>query len=333
MSPRSVLALGVGGLAAVAAVAFGISKQMGVKSYGTPVGRVVRTGQHLSVLIETRDPYMPSLKGRAERDMSYSFALWLIPETGDGDIETVRLDRSVRSGDRLHTAGVHGFLNGVVWVATKHLVGVDVAKGQIVHAQAPVAIDKLTISELLGGSDHPLQDYRSENVALPSGDWLVMADDEEAKKELEPGRQLYDNASAKGTFLTRKLYFVTVQSTPSARVATAHRTGTTEFKNGAFMRSSKGGKVVKFTNPDGFLIVHEDGVPGKPTAHFSRLNIDGSVAWTVDTKIGRFEQIVPHETLPAFVGQLPGELTEPTLTVLNLKDGTVRTKSLKGPLN
>lgn len=328
-----MLALGVGGLAAVAAVVFGISKQVGVKSYGSPTGKVVRAGQHLSVLIQTRDPYMPSLKGRSESDMSYSYSLWLIPETADGDITTVRLDRNVRSIDRMHTAGVHGYQNGVVWAATKDLVGVDVAAGKIVNTPVPAAIDKLTVSELLGGSEHPLEEYRAENVTLPNGDWLFMASDEEAKKDLAMGTRLSDNSTAKGTFWPRKLHFVTVQPGPIPRIATAAPVGTTEFKNAAFMRSSEGGKVVRFTNPDGFLIVHDAGDPVKSTVHFSRLNVDGSIAWTVDTKIGRFRQILPHESLPAFVGNFPGELTEPTLTVLNLKDGTVKTKSLKGPLN
>ncbi|MFO0857271.1 MAG: hypothetical protein U0640_07955 [Phycisphaerales bacterium] len=333
MNPRSILALGVGGLAAVAAVVFGVTKQVGVKSYGYPVGRVVRTGQHLSVLIETRNPYMPSLKGRPESDMSYSYSLWLIPETGDGDINTVRLDRSVRSGDRMHTAGVHGFDNGVVWCGIKNMVGVDIATSRVVDKTVPAAIDKLTISDLLVERDSPLADYKADSVALPSGDWLFLADDEETQKELTPGTRLYDNSPAKRSFLNRKPRFVTVQEGPIPRVATANIAGTAEFKNGAFMRSTKNGKVIKFTNPEGFLIVHEAGVPGKPSVHFSRLNIDGSVAWTVDTKIGTFTQILPHDTLPAFVGQLPGELTEPTLTVVNLKDGTAKTKSLVGPLN
>jgi len=91
--------------------------------------------------------------------------------------------------------------------------------------------------------------------------------------------------------------------------------------------------VFRFTNPDGFLVVHEQGDPVHPTMCLSRLNTDGSIAWTADTRIGRLTQVLPHESLPTFVGEPPQQLTEPMLAVVNLKDGTVKTRSLKGPLN
>ena len=65
----------------------------------------------------------------------------------------------------------------------------------------------------------------------------------------------------------------------------------------------------------------------------ARLNTDGTIAWTADTRIGRLNQVLPHERLPAFVGELPQSLTEPMIAVVDLKDGVARTKSLKGPLN
>jgi hypothetical protein len=98
------------------------------------------------------------------------------------------------------------------------------------------------------------------------------------------------------------------------------------------MRSDKGGSVVRFSDPDGFLVVHDHGDPVHPSIHLSRVNIDGSIVWTADTRIGRLTQVLPHERLPAFVGELPGQLIERVLAVVDLKDGTVRTKSLKGPV-
>jgi hypothetical protein len=111
------------------------------------------------------------------------------------------------------------------------------------------------------------------------------------------------------------------------------RVGVSEFRNGAFMRSAKGGDVVRFSNPDGFLIVHDQGDPVHPSIHLSRINTDGTIAWTADTKIGRLNQVLPHERLPAFVGELPETLVDPMIAVVDLKDGTARTKSLRGPLN
>lgn len=341
MTARLILALGIGGLAAIVALAIVLWKQMGVKSYGHPAGRIVRADQHLGVLIETRDAYMPSLKGVREQDARYSYTLWLIPETGDGDIRTIRLARGVASGSRTHNIGAQHAEGGILWLAIQNLQGIELATGQTATRPAPPSLINAPISQLMGSNEHPLEDYRAQSVKLPSGDWLIFASDEEVKTALKPGTRLYDNSTAKGTYRPRLLHTVTAEPGPIPRIATATALSGggggggagLPFKNGAFMRGIKGGSVVRFTNPDGFLVVHEQGDPVHPSMCLSRLNLDGSIVWTADTKIGRLTQVLPHEYLPAFVGELPQQLTEPLLAVIDLKTGAAKTKSLKGPLN
>jgi hypothetical protein len=334
VNPRLVVALGVGGLAAAAALAFGIVKLLGVKSYGHPAGLVVRAGQHLAVLIETRDPFIPSLKGRDERDMSYSYTLWLIPESGSGDIRTIRLDRGVASGSRTHNVGVKQYDNGILWLSIEDLQGIDLASERKTTQPAPAPLVNAPILQFMGAGEFPLEQFRAQSVMLPSGDWLFLVSNDEVKASLQLGTRLYDDsATARGTRDARRLNVVTAAPGVIPTVASAARIGDREFRNGAFMRSVKGGSVVRFSDPDGFLIVHDQGDPVHPSIHLSRVNADGSIVWTADTKIGRLNQVLPHERLPAFVGELPRELTEPMLTVVDLKDGTARTKSLKGPLN
>jgi hypothetical protein len=333
LNPRLILALGVGGAAAVVALVFGLVRQMGVKSYGSPAGRVVRAGQHLGVVIGTRDPYIPSLKGRDERDMSYTYELWLIPETGDGDIRTIRLDRGVASGDRTHNIGAQKFDSGILWLTIKDLQGIDVASGKKATTPAPASVVNTPISQLMGTGDNPLEGFRAQGLSLPSGQWLFLAADDEVQTILKPGARLYDNPDAKGTWRPRTLHTVTVAPGVIPSIGSAARLADREFRSGAFMRSDKGGSIVRFSNPDGFLIVHNQGDPVHPTIHLSRVNLDGTIAWTADTKIGRLTQVLPHERLPAFVGEPPQQLTEPMLAVVDLKDGVARTKSLKGPLN
>ncbi len=334
MNQRLVLALGAGGLAAAVAVVFGVAKQLGVKSYGYPTGPVVRAGEHLGVLIQTRDPYFPSLKGRPESDMSYSYALWLIPESGDGDIRTIRLDRGIASGSRAHNPGVRQYDNGILWLSIRDLQGIDVASGKMTTQPAPASLVNAPISRFMGEGEFPLEQYRAQGVMLPSGDWLFLMNDDEVKAGLKPGTRLYnDAATAKGTYKPRTLHVVTAAPGVIPTIGSEARLGDREFRNGAFMRSAKGGNVVRFSDPDGFLIVHDQGDPVHPSIHLSRLNADGSVAWTADTKIGRLNQVLPHERLPAFVGEPPQELTEPMLAIVDLKDGTARTKSLRGSLN
>jgi hypothetical protein len=334
VNPRLVVALGVGGLAAAVALAFGIVKLLGVKSYGHPAGSVVRAGQHLGVLIETRDPFIPSLKGRDERDMSYSYMLWLIPELGSGDTRTIPLDRGVASGSRAYNVGVQQFDNGILWLLIKEPQGIDLSSEKVTTRPAPASIVKARISHSMETSEYPLEQFRAQSNILASGDRLFLVSDDEVKAGLQPGTRLYDDPGmARGTRDVRRLIVVTAAPGVIPTIASAARLGDREFRNGAFMRSAKGGGVVRFSDPDGFLIVHDQGDPLHPSIHLSRVNADGSIAWTADTKIGRLSQVLPHERLPAFVGELPQGLTEPLLAVVDLKDGTARTKSLKGPLN
>ncbi len=332
MHPRLILALGVGGLAAVCAMVFGAWKQVGVKSYGHPAGRVVRAGQHLCVLIETCDPYMPSLRGRSESDMRYSYALWVIGEAGDAG-RSIGLAQGVRSSERTHNIGAQWFENGVLWYTIGDLKGMDVASGRASSQAPPAALVNAPISQLMGTGGNPLEDFRSQSVTLATGERLVLANEDELSRNMKPGTRLYDNPTAEGTYKPRSLHTVTAQPGPIARIAEVKPLGSRPFRNGAFMRGTAGGDVVKFTNPDGFLVVHEGGDVVHPTVCLSRVSSDGTVVWTADTTIGRLTQVLPHGRLPAFVGELPQQLTEPLLAVVHLKDGTVRTKSLKGPLN
>jgi hypothetical protein len=334
VNPRLAVALGAGGVAAAVALVFGIVKQLGVKSYGHPAGPVVRAGQHLGVLIETRDPFIPSLKGRDERDMSYSYTLWLIPESGVGDIRTIRLDRGVASGSRVHTIGAKEYDNGILWLSIEGLQGIDLASEKKTTQPAPASLVNAPILRFMGEGEFPLKQFRAQSVMLASGDWLFLVSDDEVKASLQPGTRLYDDsATAEGTPKPRGLHVVKAAPGVIPTIGSAARRGDHQLRNGAFMRSAKGGSVVRFSDPDGFLVVHDQGDPVHPSIHLSRLNADGSVAWTADTKIGRLNQVLPHERLPVFVGELPRTLTEPMLAVVDLKDGTARTKSLKGPLN
>lgn len=332
MHVRTLLALGIGGFAALVATVFGLARQVGVKSYGSPVGRVVRAGEHLAVLMETRDPYMPSLKGRAERDMSYSYQLWLIPESGKSDTRKVTLDRHVQSADRSTFAGVLGSVSGVVWFRIADLQGVDIASGRRVATAPPSSISNMPISEFLGSTSQPvIGPYRTTCVEFGPGSWLVLSDTEEAPAELKVGKQLSHNNTSKGTYLDRSLYAVTAQ--PGPRLATSTRLGSLNLHNAAFMRTAPNADIVRFSNPDGVLVVYEEGQGAVRTIHFARVNLDGTIAWTADTRMGGLNEVLPHDSVPVFVGELENKLSQPMVSVLHLSDGTIQNHSLQGPLN
>jgi hypothetical protein len=65
------------------------------------------------------------------------------------------------------------------------------------------------------------------------------------------------------------------------------------------------------------------------------MHVDGSLAWTTDTTIERLTQLLPHDTLPAFVGELVKTASpinpHPAIVVVNVTDGTMNVKSLVAP--
>jgi hypothetical protein len=265
--------------------------------------------------------------------MSYSYELWAVPESGEGNVEKVRLARGVASGHRTHNIGTQAFVSGLLWVAIEEVQGVDLDTGRVVGGSPPASLVNTPISQLMGTDEFPLEQYRAQSAALASGDVLALVNDEEVKADLKVGARLYDGATPKGTYKGRGFHVVTGDKGVVPRIASVAQLGTIEFRNGAFMRSTKGGAVVRFTGPDGFLVVHDAGDPVHPTVHFSRVKTDGSIVWTADTGVGRLTQILPHDSMPVLVGEPPQLLTESMLSVVHLKDGTVKPVSLKGPLN
>lgn len=333
MNAKIWIALVVGGAAAAIAMGVLLVRPIGVKSYGRPVGRVIRTSEHLAVLMETCDPYFPTLQGRKESDKSYSYALWLIPETGVGKVRVIPLNRRVKSGQRSQFAGVLGMVGNTVWLRIADITGVDVTSERTVTAAPPPSIANMPISEFLGPHHTPtLGPYRTTAVVRPSGEWLVLADEEESKTELKPGTQLSDNSTSKGTYRDRALYAVTAQSGPIPRLAASTHLPGVKMHNAAFLRAKPNGEVIRFSNPYGYLLVYEAARTAERTFHLSRVNVDGSIAWTVDTRMGGLTEVLPHEQWLTFVGELENKLSEPMLAVMDLKSGTIKHHSLKGPL-
>lgn len=335
MHPRVFVALVVTVLAALAAVFMGIKKQVGVRSYGYPVGRVVRAGSHLAVVMQRCDPYIPSLQGTAESKKSYSFELWMVPETAVGDVRSTVLGRSMRSGDRRHYVGVEHVESGVLWYSTSATQGIDVATLRPVNMSVPAVVANKPISQLIGSSQRADEPYRARVAPLGSDEWLMLATELDASNDLKSGFRMPRNTDAERTLKPRTLYRIVTKSDPTPRIETFTPITQLSIRNAAFVRKSASGELYRFTQPDGFLIMHE-GDPGAPmTIRLSRMNVDGSLAWTTDTTIERLTQLLPHDTLPAFVGELVKTASpinpHPAIVVVHVTDGSMQVKSLVAP--
>lgn len=337
MPTRTSITLVLGGITALIALLAGACRQMGVRSYGSPAGRVVRAGSHLAVIIQTRDPYLPSLKGVPEDRMSYSYDLWLFPDSGTSPHTTAKLARSVRSSDRAHYVGPQHFENGVLWFSISDVQGFDLAAGSITSQPVPRHVDSIPISQLIGSNSPPEEPFLAKGILWSPSDWFTLATDEEAAADLAPTARLNANADASPRRSPRTLRRATVVTDPLARIGSTD-TGVTSppFRHAAFLRDAAGGQVIRFANPDSFLVFHREGDSIHPTLRLSRVGLDGATIWTMDTQIDTVTQVLPHPTSPAFVGERyigPNKLAEPILAIARLDLGTVHIHSLRADPN
>lgn len=337
MPARASIPLVLGGITAVLALLAGACRQMGVRSYGSPAGRVVRAGSQLAVVIQTRDPYFPSLKGVPEDRMSYSYELWLFPDSGTSAPSTTTLARSVRSSDRTHYTGAQCFENGVLWFSISEVKGFDLSSGAITSRPVPQHIASVPISQLMGSSAPPAEPFLAKGVLWSPSDWFTLASDAEAATELAANTRIDPTDDATPSRQPRTLRRASLASNPLLSVvSTDAGTSSPSFRHAAIFREAAGGKVIRFSNPDSFLVFHREGDSIHPTIRLSRVGLDGSTIWTVDTQIDELTQILPHPTSPAFVGDRyvgPGKLAEPILSVARLDLGTVHIHSLRADPN
>lgn len=332
MHPRVLISLVVTVLAGIAAIFFGIKKQVGVRSHGYPAGRVMRAGPHLAVVMERCDPYMPTLQGTAESRKSYSYELWLVPQTAVGETRVAPLAKSVRSGDRRHYVGVERVEGGVVWYSTSDTAGVDYTTLQRTAAAVPASVASIPISQLAGTSSPPDAPYRARVAQIGQDEWLMLATELDARNDLKAGFSMPRNTDAERTREARTLYRVTTKTDTRPRIETFSTVTALTVRNAAFLRSSTTGELYRFTHPDGLLLIHEGDAGTASTVRLSRMNLDGTLAWTTDSTIQRLTQVLPHDTLPAFVGELVTAATplnpHPAIAVINVNDGSVNVKSL-----
>ena len=59
---------------------------------------------------------------------------------------------------------------------------------------------------------------------------------------------------------------------------------------------------MRLADPPGFVLLHQERIDRLGTVIVSRLNDDGTIAWSVDTELAALSQVLPHPTHPAFIG-------------------------------
>ena len=114
------------------AVAAGLKWILSVRSpHGFPTGSSVRATDHIATLIQTLEPYMPSLHRNPARDR-YRIALFLHPVDGHAPGRMIPLGRGFRS-EQLQFARILGCDGRVVWCDVNGLIGVVLQSGKTIN--------------------------------------------------------------------------------------------------------------------------------------------------------------------------------------------------------
>lgn len=106
-----------------------------------------------------------------------------------------------------------------------------------------------------------------------------------------------------------------------------------EYLNAAFVRAGLNEDALRFSGPDGFLMIYTSAPGLAGTLMVTRVDTSGKLIWKVDTGISRFKlsQILPDTRFPAFIGTrppVPNKVPEPIVVVLDAQSGAHTTSTL-----
>lgn len=133
-SVRSRFAVGMLVAGAVAGVLFWLKSRVLVvqAAAGTPIGLSVRTAEHVATLIETLEPYTPSLHRDASKDR-YRVGVFIVPLEGPGPGRLVPIIGNQPAG-AFQLAKFLGNDGRTLWFDAAGVGGVDLRTGERVHA-------------------------------------------------------------------------------------------------------------------------------------------------------------------------------------------------------
>ena len=101
----------------------------------------------------------------------------------------------------------------------------------------------------------------------------------------------------------------------------------------AFLRTRHYGEPLVLEGGD-FLRIHDTKPYRAGFVVVSRVTAAGDKVWSIETALGRVEEVLPDKNYPALLGERPreeGKIPEPLLVVIDAKAGTAAVHSLLVP--
>lgn len=302
---------------------------------GTAVGHSVRTDRHIATLIQTLEPYVPSLNRNHGNDR-YGISLFLVPLDGSAT-RLVQL-RSGLAPQAFGLARILGSDGDTLWFDVAGVGGVDL-RDYSLRPEADVAnVDPRALPRPWGDSPSapPPERFLAAGLMTSPTTWLGLHSDVEVARDFRPGQWLRPIMHADEARQPRRIYLGQVEPAATAgysRILGARAVDDAQYLGAAFLRTGSAATPIRLDEPPGALMLYTSASGPQGTAVVARVDDAGKLLWRADTGIDRFrlQQILPGEEAVAFVGTrppVPDKVSEPLLVIVDSDSGRQVTHSL-----
>jgi hypothetical protein len=297
---------------------------------GVPLGLCVRTDEHIATLIQTLEPYVPSLHRDGSKDR-FTVSIFIVPLDGSApQLIPIAHERTFSS---FQLAKVLGSDGSTLWFDVNGIGGVDLKSHRLLkpsEVRDPyVPLPPSPIAPSVG-------DFLSAGFIAAPGNWIGLHSPAELERE----------------FATKKFVRRVVRQEEAKELRRFHRgaldapvdgkyhqiismtpLSDTEYLNAAFLRLDNASEPLRLSDPDGALMMYTSARGLQGTAVIAHVDIEGNIVWKADTGIDRFmlSQILPGKDSFAFVGTrpaIPDKVSEPLLVIVENTTGKMATHSL-----
>ncbi|MBL7964669.1 MAG: hypothetical protein JNM31_12600 [Flavobacteriales bacterium] len=299
---------------------------------GSPLGHAVRTDQHIVLLVQHLEAYIPSLHRDHSKD-TYSVSLFIVPLDG-GAPQLVKVREGLSAGS-FSLAKVLGSDGRALWYDIGGAGAIDLKtfkplpQAELRDPPAPERTNALPFGP-------KVEDHLAAGLFTSPTSWLGMHSAEEATRDLKPGFSLKRVRDAESASHQRRFHRaeLSAEAGPKGQaILSTAPLGEATYLNAAFLRLHDAAEPIRFSSPDGALIVFTSEPGLKGTTMLARVDLVGQVLWKTDTGLDRFalQQIMPGEWSTAFFGTRPreeGKVPEPLLVIVEHATGESETYSL-----
>ena len=325
-------------LLVLAAVTVGAKSLFSIRSpHGSPVGSSIRAGHRVATLIQSLEPYLPSLHRNPENDR-YRVGLFVQPVDGTGRGRMIPIGRGFRAQE-VNFMQLTATDGEVVWCNVKGVDGVNLQTGKLITGGTESRKATSTVPAR-GPGGFPIEPkpehFLSAGARPTPTEWLGLHSTQEAEKDFKPRSWLRPSKNATNAKELRHLHRGELgpeQQRSYREILSLTRISEDGYFNGAFLRTAPDADPIRLSGPDGFLIAYTSRPGLNATLMVARVDLSGKLVWKTDTGIDHFKvsQILPDPRFPGFIGTrppIPNKVSEPVLVIIDTQSGTTTTTSL-----